>query len=436
MQHFTLINGAAGDRRLNVLFSRAKHGVTVFSSMRPDQIRVDASSPRGTRLLKDYLAFAATGRLDQGHTPYKECDSDFERFVKERLEAKGYEVVAQVGVAGFWIDLGVRHHEWPYGFLLGIECDGAAYHSSLSARDRDRLRQQILEGLGWTIYRVWSTDWFRDQNRELAKMVDFIERTLADRQKQQVQAEAEHVSFIEAVDVEELDEESPFPPANDEGENEEDEWEASEPGQRIVFDSEEPKTTMLLSVGANDYTASALATYVEATFDDLGLRLNKDRFFDVDYEETLAKLIDRCVSIEGPIRDDVLARRVGSLHGFGKAGSHIREHVASIARSLYKITREGNNIYFWPAGVDPATWHTFRCPRGDARPVDEIAIPELQALALLAMADRRSATEDVLLVMARIAGLQRLRAPSRERLALAHRKALAHTRLPSLVDMQ
>src|ERR1043165_1960500 len=68
MQRFTLINGVAGDRRLNVLFSRAKHGVTVFSSMRPDQIRVDASSPRGTRLLKDYLAFAATGRLDQGHT--------------------------------------------------------------------------------------------------------------------------------------------------------------------------------------------------------------------------------------------------------------------------------------------------------------------------------------------------------------------------------
>ena len=140
---------------------------------------------------------------------------------KERLEAKGYEVVAQVGVAGFWIDLGVRHHEWPYGFLLGIECDGAAYHSSLSARDRDRLRQQVLESLGWTIYRVWSTDWFRDQNRELAKMVDFIERTLADRQKQQVEAEAEHVAFVEAADVEEPDEENPFPPVTTKGKTKE-----------------------------------------------------------------------------------------------------------------------------------------------------------------------------------------------------------------------
>ena len=161
MQRFGPINGAAGDRRLNVLFSRAKHGISVFTSMQPEQIRVDASTPRGTKLLKNYLEFGATGRLETGKDPIQECDSAFERFVKERLQARGYEVVPQIGVAGYRIDLGVKHPEWPYGFLLGIECDGAAYHSSLSARDRDRLRQQVLESLGWTIYRVWSTDWFR-----------------------------------------------------------------------------------------------------------------------------------------------------------------------------------------------------------------------------------------------------------------------------------
>ena len=178
MQRFGPINGAAGDRRLNVLFSRAKIGVTVFSSMAPDKIRVDDNTPRGTRLLREYLQYAATGRLDSGEVGIRECDSDFEHFVKERLEAKGYEVFCQIGVAGFRIDLGVKHPKWPHGFLLGIECDGATYHSSLSARDRDRLRQQVLESLGWTIYRVWSTDWFLDQNRELNKMVSFIESTL------------------------------------------------------------------------------------------------------------------------------------------------------------------------------------------------------------------------------------------------------------------
>ncbi len=197
MQRFGPINGPAGDRRLNVLFSRAKHGITVFSSMKPDQIRVDASTPRGTRLLRDYLQFAATGRLDSGHVPFKDCDSDFERVVKENLEVKGYDVVAQVGVAGFWIDLGVRHPKWPYGFLLGIECDGASYHSTLSARDRDRLRQQILENLGWTIYRIWSTDWFRDKNREVSKVISFIDKTLTMRLAEQKEIEDEQLKFVQ-----------------------------------------------------------------------------------------------------------------------------------------------------------------------------------------------------------------------------------------------
>ncbi|MDR3505122.1 MAG: DUF4011 domain-containing protein [Acidocella sp.] len=223
MQRFGDIVGGAGDRRLNVLFSRAKHGVKVFSSMRPDQIRVGADTPRGTRLLKDYLQFAATGRLESGtEGVHQECDSDFERFVKERLEAKGYEVVAQVGVAGFRIDLGVRHPKWPYGFLVGIECDGAAYHSSLSARDRDRLRQQILESLGWTIYRVWSTDWFRDQNREMAKMSAFIEQTLRDCLSHRVEEQARHEAQVlaqgQAPEIEDLS--SPFTESDDEDDGE------------------------------------------------------------------------------------------------------------------------------------------------------------------------------------------------------------------------
>jgi very-short-patch-repair endonuclease len=72
----------------------------------------------------------------------------------------GYEAVPQVGVAGYFIDIGVRHAEWQYGFVLGVECDGVTYHSAKSARDRDRLRQENLERLGWRLHRIWSTDWF------------------------------------------------------------------------------------------------------------------------------------------------------------------------------------------------------------------------------------------------------------------------------------
>ncbi|MBF0181520.1 MAG: DUF3320 domain-containing protein [Magnetococcales bacterium] len=430
MQRFGPINGAAGDRRLNVLFSRAKHGVTVFSSMRPDQIRVDANTPRGTRLLKEYLIYAATGQLDTGTRTYHDCDSDFERFVKERLEIKGYEVVAQVGVAGFRIDLGVRHPQWPFGFLLGIECDGAAYHSSLSARDRDRLRQQILESLGWTIYRVWSTDWFRDPNRELKRMIAFIEQTLHDSLARRADEFAKHKKLVSdqqiEQDVEDLS--SPFETLN---EVEEEDGE-NPPNESVESPTKtEPKDTLtsLSPFPSTPQNSEApvrgkLGVFKEATYDDLDQRLHPDRFFDTDYEATLAVLIDRCVTVEGPIRDDVLARRIGRLHDFRKAGSKIRTHVTSIAAKFFHATAEDNNRFFWPADATPADWVTFRRADGESRPTEEIAMEELQALALVVHGRHLGDDEDFLVVMSREAGLKRLRAPSRERLKKAMLLAL------------
>lgn len=170
-QRFGPINGAAGHRRLNVLFTRAKEQVLVFSSMRAEDLRVDGRSSWGLRALKGFLSFAAMGRVDPGKTTGRSYDSDFEAWVAERLARHGYEAVPQVGVAGYFLDLGIRHADFPHGYLCGIECDGAAYHSARSARDRDRLRQEVLEGQGWKLLRIWSTDWFQDPDRELKRIV-------------------------------------------------------------------------------------------------------------------------------------------------------------------------------------------------------------------------------------------------------------------------
>ena len=417
MQRFGPINGAAGDRRLNVLFSRAKHGISVFTSMQPDQIRVDASTPRGTKLLKSYLEFAATGRLETGKDPVQECDSAFERFVKDRLQARGYEVIPQIGVAGFRIDLGVKHPEWPYGFLLGIECDGAAYHSSLSARDRDRLRQQVLESLGWTIYRVWSTDWFRDPNRELTKMSAFIETALADRLAQQrVAASYDAVAPNEEDgDMPEADDISPA--------EENDVSEEVADDQEVIIENGTPDahpeaTARVLA----DNSDLAYGSYREATFEDIPLSLDAGRFFASEYQETLMQLIEHCVLQEGPIRDDILARRIGAAHGFQRTGNRIRDHVCRTAHRICRSTKEDVGRFFWPGGADPDTWMTFRISNGtEPRAIDEIAIQELRALALLAEKDPRYQEEVPLVAMARIAGFQRLRASSRDRLSCAKR---------------
>ena len=173
-QNFGPITKPGGHRRLNVLFTRAKHQLRVFTSMTPDQILAGPDSPRGARVLRAFLAFAATGKLEGGIETNREPDSDFEVFVATRLRQAGYECAMQVGVAGFFLDIAVRDPDRPGVFLCGVECDGATYHSSKSARDRDILRQQILEGLGWNIYRIWSTDWFRDPNGQTAKLVEHL----------------------------------------------------------------------------------------------------------------------------------------------------------------------------------------------------------------------------------------------------------------------
>ncbi len=148
----------------------------VFSSIRHDEIRVDATKHAGTRVLKRYLKYAQTGELDVPVLTGAEMDSPFEEAVAMALQSHGHRVAAQVGSAGFRIDLAVYDPDDEGRFVLAIECDGARYHSSSWARERDRLRQTVLEQKGWRFHRIWSTDWFYDRDNEMAKLLEAIDR--------------------------------------------------------------------------------------------------------------------------------------------------------------------------------------------------------------------------------------------------------------------
>ena len=176
-QNFGPISREGGWRRLNVLFTRARKAVAVYSSMRPEDIVSDGRTPEGTRALRNYLEFARNGILSVDRETGLPPDSDFEIAIMDVLRAKGYEVTPQLGVAGFRIDIAVRHPRQLSGYLAAIECDGASYHSGVSVRDRDRIRQEILEGLGWRnkIWRIWSTDWFRNPLVETQRLLQFLE---------------------------------------------------------------------------------------------------------------------------------------------------------------------------------------------------------------------------------------------------------------------
>jgi very-short-patch-repair endonuclease len=175
-QRFGPLTREGGERRFNVLITRAKWRMEVFASIRSDQILADGKR-EGIRDFHLFLKYAETGVLaERGEAKGKEHDSPFEAQVEAVLRRSGFDVERQVGVAGYFIDLAVRHPRHNGLFAIGIECDGATYHSSRAARDRDRLREKVLMERGWTLHRIWSTDWFVNPKQAKAKLINAVNK--------------------------------------------------------------------------------------------------------------------------------------------------------------------------------------------------------------------------------------------------------------------
>lgn len=207
---FGPLSAEGGERRLNVLISRAKRRCEVFASITDEDIDLERGKGKGVFAFKLFLHFARTGRLGIAQKTGRDHDSPFEVQVAKALQEHGFQVHPQVGIAGFFIDLAIADSSCPGRYLLGIECDGASYHSSHSARDRDRLRQAVLEDHGWIIHRVWSMDWFQRPHKELQRVlaaIDAAKRELEERLEsnlKQKRAVPVNVVTIERGDVVEI----------------------------------------------------------------------------------------------------------------------------------------------------------------------------------------------------------------------------------------
>ena len=180
-----------------MLFTRSKKRMHVFTSMSSHDILTTDTSSRGVIALKNFLAFADTGIIEQPKHTGKDPDSDFEIAVMHALAQHGYQCEPQVGVGGYFIDLAVIDPRQPGRYLLAVECDGATYHSGKSARDRDRLRQQVLERLGWNVHRIWSTDWFKNPAAEIARVLNIL--TLLKQQNPVIEPVVPEVPQIRAA---------------------------------------------------------------------------------------------------------------------------------------------------------------------------------------------------------------------------------------------
>jgi len=292
---FGPLNNDGGERRLNVLITRARESCQVFSSITADDIDLSKSNARGVVALKQFLQYAATGIQDVGLPTGKDFGSPFEEQVALAVQRHGYVVDSQVGVAGFFIDLAVRDPEIPGRYLLGIECDGAQYHSSRCARDRDRLRQQVLEDRGWSIARVWSTDWFRDPTGQTRKVVEALAKLRATPRL------AKRTTASAAA-----------PP---------------EVARRT--------TTSVVSPALN------VTRYREASFSSPATPIH---VLPIDQ---LADVIVKILEIEGPVHRDEIAKRVTGLWGLSRTGSRITGSVDDALRWLTVRKQAGNEAEFF-----------------------------------------------------------------------------------------
>lgn len=421
--NFGPLNRDGGERRLNVAITRARCELHVFATLRPEQIDLARTRAQGVRDLKRFLQFAEEGprSLDAAAAHAAgQFGSPFEEAVADAMVSKGWRVCPGVGVSSFRVGLGVIDPDEPEHYLAGIECDGPVYRWSPTARDRDKLREEVLRGLGWTIVRVWSAEWWINSTGAAEKLHGRLNEVLAAiREQRQKASEVQQVQAPRAG--------SP----------------ATQPGAvtsrvsdgRSILDvkdaprAETPNDEPANASGLESFAPGlarvvrevASAIFQRADPADAVEAVNPDAFFAPTYAPSLMAMVRHTVRIEGPIRADVLARRIARAHGFRRAGARIRERIAKMARTEFRRTKEGVGEFFWPADSTTGDCLVFRRPGGtEPRSVDEISLAELGALAR-GLQRHGYDMEAGVMVMAQITGLQRLRAPSRARLEEAWR---------------
>lgn len=364
--NFGPLNRTGGERRLNVAVTRARCALHVFSTLTADQIDLARTTAVGARHLKAFLQYATehgsvAGRVARS-APF---ESEFERQVHDSLVTLGHTVDGQVGCGGYRVDLAVVHPERPGEYVLGIESDGATYHSGATARDRDRLRQDVLHGLGWRLHRVWSTDWWFDRAKQVEKLDEVVRAAIAASNETPVVAApaplpapiSEPETIRPAVDV--------SPPVV--------------PFRGVALAA--------VSVDPESMYASVASTTVRARVVEL-------------------------VAVEAPIPVDEVCRRVAACWSIGRITDRVRKRIGG---EIAELARAGtlalHGDFVWARGMDPTTWTVIRGPATDGAVRDaELIAPEEVAVAAEWVLSRSLSLDEATLARetAKVFGIARL----------------------------
>lgn len=349
---------AGGDRRLNVLISRAKRRCEIFSSITDEDIDPDfAASRKGVFAFRLFLHFARTGRLSLLETGGKDHEGVLETQVAAVLQQKGYQVHQNVGIAGLFVDLAVADAERPGRYILGIECDGISYRAARSARDRDRIRRSVLEDHGWTIHRLWSADWFQRPGEELERLVEAIEAA-----KSELQAHDSSAKVLErAVPVE-------------------------------VVTIEREDTTEIGLIEIEEAETGLVGSYEEAS-----IRRPSSAPDELHLTPTgaLTHLAELVVAKEGPVHLDEVIARLRNAWGIERAGGRIRD---AIERAVTSSVMQGRMVreesFLWVPGSMPVIRNRSQVESLGLRKPEMLPPTEMRAAILQVVRENFGATPD------------------------------------------
>lgn len=375
--NFGPLNREGGWRRLNVAVSRARQEMLVFAALKPDQLDLSRTNAKGVSDLKTFLEYAERGKqalyAQHSATVDAEHDSLFEEQVSLALKERGHNVQAQVGCSGYKIDLTIVDSDRPGRYLLGIECDGATYHRSKTARDRDKLREMVLRKLGWKIHRIWSTDWWENPQREIKR----VEEAIASARKESGTDVPKRASIVSA----------PVPVA------------PHAQALKMPTVVEKPSTVL------NDmhYKLYHLPQ----------VNLPQEEFYWSTSNQIISSQISQVINEEGPICHSLLCRRVIKAWGMTRVGNRIDNRIREFCRKLKPpITKMGKTNYYWPEKINPAEYKLFRVPSDDnqtRRNIEEIPCEEIKNAALYILRQQISLAEgDLAREVASLFGFHRM----------------------------
>lgn len=373
---------------------------------------------------KHFLEFAENGAraIAEAFSPTgRDTESPFEDAVMRALQEKGWEVHPQVGVSFFRIDLGVVHPDFPGRYLAGVECDGAAYHRSATARDRDRLREMVLTDLGWRIRRIWSTEWWMDSTTAIekihARLVADLEADRASRPIAEVKEELATAPPEELSSTNEADEPAAAATSVVEAEAGGQLTEALEPANDDSEPVEQAKVYARGPTSKVGEPGQGTAAYVKADPSRVAPP-DRERFYDASYRGTLRSMVDHVVDIEGPIYFDVIVDRIARAHGFMRSGETVQKIVASsLGHNRFPTTKDGERQIVWPQDATTRDSAPYRGAGG--RDHSDIPLPELAGLAGMLRTTGLEEDEDIIRGMQEHFGLGRLAASTRERFEAA-----------------